>query len=335
MSPSPPRGRPPRQPRKMFFSPTIKTEVAKVGRLLQTAVSPTTGSVAVAGTSKRELDRKNLGWRIVTGLIMAFVTIITIYLGTAWFAAEALFMLVVGVVEVCTLCTRKGLSPWVTLGVGGGVVIFASYSFAPQQYLGNIVAVTVVATLIAFLFRRDSSGNPMDVRFLDAVATIYAYLYTAWLFGFAMLLRREPGLVSLGALQLDLGAAYLYMLLITTAFSDIGCYAFGKAFGRRPLAPRVSPGKTLEGSMGGLLVSLVTSMLLGKVVGMPLWEGALYGLGVGLAAQLGDLWESAMKRDAGVKDSGRLIPGHGGVLDRFDSYFFSAPVAYLLIAWLQ
>jgi len=333
---------PPDQPRRRkihrlhlkrpLLHPKIEQSMVRMREQFEEAVAPT---IAPLSTVERRVDKSNLGQRVGTGLSLAAVSAVLVYLGVSWFAVEAMALITIGVIEFCALCQRKGLSPSRGLAITGGLVIISSYAWAPQQYLGNIVAVTCIATMICFLFRRAPDGGLIEPRFLDGVSTVFAYLYVAWLFGFALLLRRLPGDLPLEGVKFDAGAVYLYMVIITTAFSDIGCFAFGKAFGKHPLAPRISPGKTLEGSLGGLLVATLTGLAFGYWIRMePQWA-LFYGFGVGLASQLGDLWESAMKRDAGVKDSGRVLAGHGGILDRFDSYFFAAPVAYFLIVWIM
>ena len=115
--------------------------------------------------------------------------------------------------------------------------------------------------------------------------------------------------------------------------SDIGSWAVGRTFGRRPLS-LISPGKTLEGALGGLLASMLVGGLSALLLGWPGWgiPGLLLGALVALIALVGDLTESMMKRDAGVKDSGDVLPGHGGILDRIDSYFFTPAVLYYLVA---
>jgi phosphatidate cytidylyltransferase len=129
-------------------------------------------------------------------------------------------------------------------------------------------------------------------------------------------------------------------VLLTWA-SDIGAYAVGRTIGKRKLIPAVSPGKSVEGAIGGLVCTMLVALLYERFALRPVaqlaiapWWAATFGLVVSLAAQLGDLVESLLKREAKVKDSSQLIPGHGGVLDRVDSLLFVLPVAYLLLGWL-
>jgi phosphatidate cytidylyltransferase len=145
--------------------------------------------------------------------------------------------------------------------------------------------------------------------------------------------------LPLGALawvRLAWGPAVTTWLLATIAISDSAQYYSGRAFGRRKLAPAISPGKTVEGLVGGMVAVAVSGAILGPMClsSLGVVSGAFMALGVALCGLAGDLFESALKRSAGVKDSSGIIPGHGGVLDRIDAYLFASPVYYLLLRHL-
>jgi phosphatidate cytidylyltransferase len=130
------------------------------------------------------------------------------------------------------------------------------------------------------------------------------------------------------------GMAWVLAVVLSTWAGDSAAYLAGRTFGRHRLAPAVSPGKTIEGAVGGLLAAvLVSAAVFGVSGALPAWAGALVGAGLGVCGQLGDLSESFLKRQAGVKDSGDLIPGHGGMLDRVDALLFAFPAA-LLMFWI-
>lgn len=168
-------------------------------------------------------------------------------------------------------------------------------------------------------------------------ATVFGALYTGGTLSFVILIRRLPE--TRGEFASDAIEGFLLVLLplLVTWAGDTAAYFVGKRLGRRRLAPRTSPGKTVEGGIAGLAGSLATGACLGifldDYANFPIAPpmGALIGLGLGVAGQLGDLAESRLKREAGVKDSGRLLPGHGGILDRFDALFFAVPLAYGMI----
>ncbi len=126
------------------------------------------------------------------------------------------------------------------------------------------------------------------------------------------------------------GLAFTLLIVFLTNAADATAFVFGKILGKRPLAPQLSPGKTVEGTLAAILFAVGFSLLAGRVFlqGAPLWQMALFGILIGGSAHMGDLISSVYKRDSGIKDWGHLIPGHGGILDRFDSLTFSAPVFY-------
>jgi phosphatidate cytidylyltransferase len=137
------------------------------------------------------------------------------------------------------------------------------------------------------------------------------------------------------------GTALVVLPLLLTWATDIGAYAFGRAFGKKKLIPAVSPGKTVEGAVGGLGLTIIVCLLYVRFILMPYAQlgltiqgAVLFAIVISVAAQIGDLAESLLKREAGVKDSSRIIPGHGGILDRFDSILFVMPIAFLLLGRL-
>lgn len=135
--------------------------------------------------------------------------------------------------------------------------------------------------------------------------------------------------------SLEQGRAWVFLAFFMVWATDTFAYLVGRVFGKHPLAPQVSPNKTIEGSIGGLIGAILIGQIASRsMTGMP-WTFFLgLSLVVGISAQIGDLFESALKRSAGVKDSGNLIPGHGGILDRFDSMFFAFPIVYYLVLFL-
>lgn len=172
-------------------------------------------------------------------------------------------------------------------------------------------------------------------------ATVFGALYTGGTLSFVILIRWLPE--TRGEFASDAIEGFLLVLLplLVIWAGDSAAYFVGRKLGRRRLAPRTSPGKTVEGGIAGLAGSLATGACLGSFLddytNFPIapGTGALIGLCLGVAGQLGDLAESRLKREAGVKDSGRMLPGHGGVLDRFDALFFAVPLAYGLIILSQ
>lgn len=158
---------------------------------------------------------------------------------------------------------------------------------------------------------------------VDWALTLAGGIYIGWLAGHFISLR-----------QLPRGMEWTVLMFLATWANDTGAYCTGLSIGRRPFAPHISPHKTWEGSIGGWVTSVVVTALLGSFLGLPLAHGIPLGLAIALAATLGDLAVSFIKRQAGVKDSGHLIPGHGGMLDRMDSPLFTVVVVYYYVVWI-
>ncbi len=174
--------------------------------------------------------------------------------------------------------------------------------------------------------------HPNDRSVESVIYSLFGYLYIPWLSGYAITLRYTPDGV--------LGLWYLVLPILAIIASDVGAYVIGKLFGKRKLAPQVSPNKTLEGAFGGLglavLIVSLTTYGLELVYGLQVdvYDTLLFSVLVSSAAQLGDLFESLIKRWAGVKDAGFFLPGHGGALDRIDGMLFAVPVTYYFVTFV-
>lgn len=318
--------------------PTPEEITRSLEELLRRQAQPFRKKPAAEAAPAREKKRgMNLLVRAVTGLSLAGLTILLIVVHPHAFAFEVMFFVAIGVKELCDLARRNGVDASFTVAAPCALALVACASWFPQL-MSPLLAGCVVVTMACMTFRKRKpveDGVPRSTRYIDGIVTIYAFMYTGWLFSFCLQIRTIPGQIAgPNGSMVDLGAAYLLMLISSTAFSDVGCYAFGKMFGRHQLAPAISPGKTIEGSLGGLLVSAFVAFMFGQWLGLPLGQCLLYGAVVSAVAQLGDLWESMMKREAGVKDSGRALAGHGGVLDRFDSFFYAMPIGWLLTNYM-
>jgi phosphatidate cytidylyltransferase len=192
-----------------------------------------------------------------------------------------------------------------------------------------VVALLVPLLLSLALWTRGSTGKPIEA----VSTTLFGVWYTGGMLSFAYALRYHRFAVGD-----DAGALLVFFPVALTWMNDTGAYAVGRLLGKRKLMPSVSPGKTVAGAVGGVVATVITAWayvtyLLGPRAGLGLTLGSviLVGVLVAVVSQVGDLVESMLKREAGVKDSSRLIPGHGGVLDRCDSLLFSIPVAYVLL----
>ena len=193
--------------------------------------------------------------------------------------------------------------------------------FNPDLLTPLLLTSAVILSLIGLLLRRRKEG-----AFTSWVWTMAGILYIGWLLSHLVALR-----------GLDDGRNWGFFVLFVTWVSDTTAFLIGRKFGRHKLAPNISPGKTWEGAIGGICGAIIMSILFftRTPFQLPLayWQAIPLSVLVSILGQVGDLTESLLKRDMGVKDSGKLMPGHGGILDRFDSVIFAGIVVYYYAVW--
>jgi phosphatidate cytidylyltransferase len=254
--------------------------------------------------------------RVVVGLLLAIVG-----LGSAFWPPAFLVLttaIAVGCLwEFAQLSARKGPALEFPVALAATIGYMGlTYLGLIHRFEGVLLAATLVISLVAALF--SSSGG----AFARSGYTLLGVLYIGKLTTYFLAIRRIP----------EIGTAATIMVIVTIAMTDVFAMLIGTRFGRTPLSP-ISPRKTVEGSVGGLVVAVGVAVAIGvgPWLRLPWWEGAFIGVVTSVAAQAGDLVESALKRDARVKDAGSLIAGHGGVLDRFDSYLFGGIAFYFAL----
>ena len=258
--------------------------------------------------------KSDLKARLITGAAFAAVALVLAYLGSATLFALLLVVVLVAEGEFYFAVRKAGHRPATALGlVAGATLLVAAYR------RGESAVPVVLFLTLALAFVWHAWGRSRDKARADLGVTILGVAYAPMLASFAAaMLRRHDGRAVVLA---TIGAAAVY---------DIFAYAAGRKLGRRPLAPKISPGKTREGAIAATIGVIVAAAAIAPLVGP--WnaaEAALLGVLVCAAAPLGDLFESVMKRDLGLKDMGAILPGHGGVLDRIDAILFCVPVSYL------
>jgi phosphatidate cytidylyltransferase len=259
---------------------------------------------------------RDLRAAIGVGLALAAVFILSLFVYRPSFAFLVGVAVVVGCFELSRAIATSGAHPSLTpIVVGGVAMLVAAWERGP-----NGLAVALPVTLGGVLVWRVAEGADGFAR--DVGASAFVLLYVPTLAGFAVLLVHPHD-----------GAARILAFAATVVCSDTGGYATGVLFGRHPLAPIVSKGKTWEGFAGSVLFcSIAGVLILTLTFHQAWWKGLLFGLAIVVTATVGDLGESMIKRDLGVKDMGDLLPGHGGVMDRLDSMLPCAAVAYLLLS---
>ena len=281
--------------------------------------------------------------RVLFGVVAAPIALAIVLYGGAALAGLLAVASAIAAWELFRIAKAGGHLPFVDLGAAlAGLVPLAVHA----TYLGLLqpryayFATVLVILLGLSIWARGAAGKP-----LGAVAvTTLGVLYTGGLLSFGYAIRYHDyavGGVVLGGIPIAAGGILLGLPLVLTWATDTGAFFVGRSVGGRKLIRAVSPGKTVSGAVGGVLTSVlvtwvyVTYLLRPSAqLAMTPWGIIAFGVIVSIAAQVGDLVESLLKREAGVKDSGGLLPGHGGVLDRLDSLFFVLPIAHLLLGWM-
>lgn len=262
---------------------------------------------------------RNLPAAIGVGLGLGALIVVPLVFYPLAFLPVIAGAVAVGIWEMARAVRRSGAHPPLVPLIAGGVLTVGLAWFAGPDALSLGLLVTVLGTMIWRL----GDGPAGFQRDLTA-ATLIA-VYVPFLAGFAALLAAAP----------DDGWMRILATLVAVVLSDTGGYAAGVSFGKHPMAPSISPKKSWEGFAGSVTAAaLGSALLLWLMFEVAPWWGALFGVAVSCAAVLGDLAESMIKRDLGVKDMSNLLPGHGGLMDRLDSILFAVPTAYLLLAVL-
>lgn len=265
-----------------------------------------------------------LGLRAATVAVGAPLMLGALYLGGLPWGLVLTIITIWGALELGDLFVAKGMGQprrdvLVVAGVAGLWLGPAIQALAGSRWQG-LVALLPASSFAYAALRAWSRGASV---LQEAAAASFAFSYVGVFGGFWWLLRESPAL----------GWPYGVLALTGTWATDIGAYLVGRLAGRRRLLPRVSPSKTVEGALGGLVCGMLSVVALGRLgFGASPWVVLALGTVTAVAAELGDLAESTLKRDANVKDSGWLLPGHGGILDRMDSALLAGPAAYLFLA---
>lgn len=244
-------------------------------------------------------------------------------IGEIPFFLLALAIALLGTAESYRLLRSRGVTPLLPFGLLGAAALLVLLRGGGGERVYHFLVLFFVIALLSLLPRRGPAP------FTRVAGAMFILIYAAGLPGFLLLLRELPR-TALSSYSYGEGASFVFLLFLMVWGCDTGAYTVGRLVGRHKLAPAISPKKTVEGAVGGLLFA-VAGAAAGKVYlvdGLSWADAVILGIGAGLLGQAGDLVESVLKREADVKDSARFIPGHGGVLDRFDSVFLAAPFVY-------
>ena len=261
--------------------------------------------------------------RELTALVLAPVAVWLIGWAPAWgFDAAIALIAVLALHEFLALGIHKGYDIPVVLCMLVALFIIAAFILPSVSVeMGMFVALLLIPAV--YVFRKTNIEDALP----SSAVSVFATMYVGMLAGSMIRLRAD---------FVD-GPKLVYFLVLVVWLGDTGAYYTGKKFGRRKLSPRISPKKTVEGLIGGILASVITAAVIHFTFfsRFPLIPAMLMGIVLSVSGVIGDLAESMWKRSAAVKDSGTLIPGHGGFLDRFDSVLFTAPILYVYWALSQ
>ena len=277
--------------------------------------------------------------RLITALWGIPLLIAIVWFGEPWFSIFVVLWGMLAVLEFYRLVKTARVSPLTYFGLAWTLLFILSRNPDLLAILENhidldLLTPLLLTTLVTLSLFWLLARRQKEEAFSGWAWTIAGILYVGWLLGYLVSLR-----------GLDDGRNWIFLALFTTFGSDTAAFFIGRAIGKHPLAPQISPGKTREGAIGGVFGAILVSLFFTLpglfnitnpfyIPQLVFWQAILLGLLVSVFGQLGDLVESLLKRNTGVKDSGRLIPGHGGVLDRMDSIVFAGIVVYYYVIWV-
>jgi phosphatidate cytidylyltransferase len=295
--------------------------------------------LTAAPLSKRKIFFRRLTsfvalWTIVLTALFSGNRLLSDYV----FLVIVLFLAVTGLVEFYGLVEKRGLVCFKGWGLTGGVLLILGTFLHVTGHLGrydgasrvndfetSFIILFVLGLCLCQFFSQSNTAGILAIS-----TTLFGLMYVPWLLNFIAKINFFPGVD---------GHYYLLYFILITKFSDTGAYAVGSLIGRHKMIPRISPAKTWEGFGGAIFASTLASLafvhcLGGHMAGMNWLHAVVLGVTLSLGAVVGDLIESLFKREAGVKDSGRLFPGIGGILDLLDSLLFNAPIMYLYLRYV-
>jgi len=263
---------------------------------------------------------RSVGQRVITSVIAMPVILAFVWLGGWWGFAAAIIAVILSVYELHTMMLHEGYHPLIVVSFALSI-LFLVAAMLPQQRLILLeigLSAALLVTLPLFFFRKKLEGAMVDWSLTLAIP-----VYLGWPLSVFLLLRGS---------QVGISPGFWWVLTVFLGVWGFDTAAFfaGHFFGRHKLAPNISPAKTWEGAAGGLILSIAAALLLTTLpLGVPWYLAILLGILIGIAATLGDLAESLIKRQTHVKDSGQFMPGHGGILDRIDSLLFAVIVVFI------
>lgn len=264
------------------------------------------------------IDRVNLRTRILTGVVGVLLLLLAFYLG-GWF-----YSLVISLIALLAFIEYVQISWHMHKRIPAGLAGLAGMLYMANSLFHFEMGAATIFVPIFVLMCLESILRYPDMKFDDLTMGFFGTFYIFLLFSYFFELRALPH-----------GFLWTLSIMVFIWIGDSAAYFVGTRFGKRPLANRLSPNKSVEGALGSLVFTMLSVVLMGWYFQLfsPL-IGLIFGALISVTGIFGDLFESLLKRTAGVKDSGKLLPGHGGILDRFDSALFVVPIAYFFIRYI-
>ncbi len=274
--------------------------------------------------------------RVLSSLVLVPAAVVLIFFpGGMPFAIAVGAFSVAGAMEFYGGARRTGARPVEWAGLAAVALFVVSARTLERETITSIFpAVLTLLLILSFCveFLR-KKRSPLE----NVGATVFGAIYVGWMTSHLVVLRNvsgptEENMMTVFGLTYETGAWLVMYTFLCIWICDSSAYFIGKFHGKIKIAPNLSPNKTLEGTVGALICTIIASMIIGHFLGIPMVHTISLGVLFGILCQLGDLSESAIKRELAIKDFGSLIPGHGGVMDRIDSMIFASPAAYYYFA---
>ena len=276
----------------------------------------------------------NMIKRTISGFVIGWISFFCLLYGGLPMMIIIAIVSTIGSLEFVKILNHKGFYPFKSVIVSINLAVLFAVSIKLPQFLPLIFYIGSAFAFLAVIFR----GRQPYIA--NAATTALGFMYLGWLPAHIIMVRQlDSHTLGFVNFEINNGIIFLLMYFFGVLATDIGAFYFGKKFGKRKLAPVISPNKTVEGSIGGCISTVVVCLVIaifanlnkGWNFNISIVHTIILAIIITVFAQLGDLAESLLKRDAGVKDSGASIPGHGGFLDRTDGYIFAAPAVFYYV----
>ena len=263
-----------------------------------------------------ELGLNKNATRMLTGFIMGTIVMLCIMYGDISLLLMLVVLLGFGSREYVKILNHKGFYPSLKVIYLTEIILAAVVYFKRFDLVAITLTICAMCSFMWVLFR----GKQPYIA--NVATTLLGMVYCGW-FPLHLIFLRD-----LSCPKYDSGLGFVVLMFTAILLTDVGCYYVGTKLGKHKLAPVISPNKTIEGSIGGMFFAILGAVVVGLFIDLPWYMSAIAGVICTVFAQIGDLCESMLKRDAGVKDSGSSLPGHGGFLDRTDSFILTIPIMY-------